>query len=184
MPLTVKMPTAEQLLSGAAAQFEYRDDAHAVTLRGTAGRSHRGLTITALEVVPDNGDVTGGVLRSLSPGELLLQLRSAIAPAIDAAATGADSEQCTCTHRRGGWPPITDELLRQVAVAYLEESAVGAGPGVLDRLASRFNRPEGTVRGWLKRARRDGWLGPVVQGRVGCEPGPRLMAAEKTEAVA
>jgi hypothetical protein len=72
---------------------------------------------------------------------------------------------------------MTAELLRSVAIAYIEESEVGTGRGLLNRMSERFGRPEGTVRTWVSRARKDGWLGPGARGRAGAEPGPKLLAA-------
>ncbi|QFZ78716.1 hypothetical protein GFH48_12825 [Streptomyces fagopyri] len=50
----------------------------------------------------------------------------------------------------------------------------GQPPGAVKRLAADFNRPEETIRTWVARARREGWLGPSVKGRAGAEPGPKL----------
>jgi hypothetical protein len=76
---------------------------------------------------------------------------------------------------RPGRPKLADDLLRQVALAYLAE--VRAGRGVLRRLAERFERPETTIRDWVRIARREGWLGPATKsGRRGADPGPRLLA--------
>lgn len=68
----------------------------------------------------------------------------------------------------------TDELLERVAIAYLRETEGSRPPGAMRRLAEEFDRPEGTVGSWVKRARALGWLGPTSPGRRGAEPGPRL----------
>lgn len=75
----------------------------------------------------------------------------------------------------GGRPAITDDLLRQLTEAYLEETADGAPSGPLARVAARFDRPTETIRTWLARARKEGWLAPAVKGRAGGEPGPKLL---------
>ncbi len=78
------------------------------------------------------------------------------------------------TDRRGGRAALTDDLLRDIAVRYLIETLPGQPPGAMKRMSARFGRPEETIRTWVGRARRDGWLGPSVKGRAGAEPGPRL----------
>lgn len=79
-----------------------------------------------------------------------------------------------------GRPRLSDELLRDVAIAYLEEQA--RGRGVLRRLAERFNRPEPTLRDWVRLARVRQWLGPAPkQGRGGGGPGPRLLTANSED---
>jgi transposase-like protein len=76
---------------------------------------------------------------------------------------------------RRGRPRLPDELLAQVAVAYLDE--VTRGRGLMRRLAERFNRPEETLRDWVQTARRRGWLSEATPGRRGAMPGPRLQQA-------
>jgi transposase len=48
-------------------------------------------------------------------------------------------------------------------------------------MAARFDRPEGTLRTWVSRARKEGWLGPGSKGRIGAEPGPLLLAWQLEE---
>jgi hypothetical protein len=74
--------------------------------------------------------------------------------------------------QRRGRPPLADDLLEQVARAYLEEAP--AGTGLTRRLAERFGRPEPTVRDWVAAARERGYLSPARPGRRGAAPGPRL----------
>lgn len=76
---------------------------------------------------------------------------------------------------RRGRPPLPDSTLAEVAHAYLEEAP--AGVGLLKRLATRFDRPEATVRDWIAAARREGYLTPATPGKRGAGPGPRLAAA-------
>ncbi|GGW68471.1 hypothetical protein GCM10010503_52300 [Streptomyces lucensis JCM 4490] len=77
--------------------------------------------------------------------------------------------------RRGGRPLITDDLLRQLAEVYLEETAEEKPAGALRRVAAKFDRPTETIRTWLARACKEGWLAPAVKGRAGGEPGPKLL---------
>ncbi|MFI5704857.1 hypothetical protein ACIA78_33055 [Streptomyces xanthochromogenes] len=62
-----------------------------------------------------------------------------------------------------GRPPLDGELLRAVAQAYLREAI--NGPGLHRRLADLFNRPEPTIKDWIKAARDRGYLSPAVPGR-------------------
>lgn len=179
MPLTVEPPSPEDAIAGIAARFEYRDDEQAVTVRGVAKRGERGLTIARLEIEPDNEDVTAGLTRRIQTGELLTQLRSAIPPPENVAIPSKPMS----SGRLGGCPPLTDDHMRNVASAYLEETR-GRAPGAMKRMADRFERPEETIRTWVARARRDGWLGPSVRGRAGAEPGPLLLAAKRKADVA
>ncbi len=183
MSLVVEPLPPDQQPNGDVARFEYRNDTHAFTARGTVRRGENGLTISRLEISPDNGDISIRVLRSIPLGELLGRLRESVpAPIGQVTASVASSRACTCAHRHGGRTPLTDDHLRSVAVAYLEETGPGKGRGALQRVVARFDRPEGTVRTWLRMARREGWLGPGMQGRAGAEPGPRLRAAKEEPA--
>ncbi|MET7890620.1 hypothetical protein [Streptomyces mirabilis] len=80
--------------------------------------------------------------------------------------------------RRGGKPAVTEDRLRAVAEAYLAETAPGKPAHPLGRLAEQFGSPQETVRTWISRARREGWLAPGVKGRAGGEPGPKLLSAQ------
>lgn len=74
--------------------------------------------------------------------------------------------------REAGRPPLPDDHLVAVAHAYLDEA--NRGPGVRRRLASRFDRPESTVRDWISEARQRGLLGMTTPGRRNAVAGPRL----------
>jgi len=74
--------------------------------------------------------------------------------------------------RRRGRPELTDELLIEVAEAYITEAA--RGRGALNRMAEIFDRPEATVRDWIAQARRRGYLAATRPGRRGAAPGPNL----------
>ena len=74
--------------------------------------------------------------------------------------------------RRRGRPELSDELLIDVAEAYIWEA--GRGSGSLRRMSELFDRPEATVRDWIAQARRRGYLAPTKAGRRGAAPGPKL----------
>ncbi|MCV7007437.1 hypothetical protein [Mycobacterium gordonae] len=74
--------------------------------------------------------------------------------------------------RRRGRPELSDELLIEVAEAYIWEA--GRGRGSLNRMAEIFDRPEATIRDWIALARRRGYLAPTKSGRRGAAPGPNL----------
>ncbi|MEU5248043.1 hypothetical protein AB0G81_28815 [Streptomyces asoensis] len=71
-----------------------------------------------------------------------------------------------------GRPPLDESLLRRVAHAYLREAI--NGPGLTRRLAGLFDRPEPTIKDWIKAARDRGYLSPAVPGRRAAGPGPLL----------
>lgn len=77
------------------------------------------------------------------------------------------------TGRRHGRKPIAQARLRAIALAWLEEAA---RPGAHRRMAERFDCPESTIRDHIHAARKHEWLAPVLQGRRGAAPGPRLLA--------
>ncbi len=82
--------------------------------------------------------------------------------------------------QRRGRPPLDDELLEEVALAYLEEAK--RGRGLTRRLAAKFDRPEETVRDWIHACRVRGYLSPGATGRRGAQPGERLlMSSTPTE---
>ncbi|MEW2127949.1 hypothetical protein AB0891_29995 [Streptomyces sp. NPDC007259] len=75
-----------------------------------------------------------------------------------------------------GRPPLDGELLHAVAHAYLREAV--NGPGLHRRLADLFNRPEPTIKDWIKASRDRGYLSPAVPGHRAAGPGPLLTHAE------
>lgn len=82
-------------------------------------------------------------------------------------------ENSTSTRaRRRGRPELSDELLIEVAEAYIDEA--GRGRGAHGRLSAIFDRPEATIRDWVSIARRRGFLAPTKPGRPGAAPGPNL----------
>ncbi|MGW7317387.1 hypothetical protein [Streptomyces sp. NPDC054865] len=77
-----------------------------------------------------------------------------------------------------GRPPLEGALLHDLARAYLREA--GNGPGLHRRLADLFERPEPTIKDWIKAARERGYLSPAIPGRRAAGPGPLL--SHRTEA--
>lgn len=150
-----------------------------------------GLVVRSLTIEPTTrttppAGITSSFLRALSPSRLAAEaahgalhlvqgdtfdaLLARWAPR-DVAAHGLDEQP----RPRPGRPKLPDNLLRDVAVAYLAETR--AGRGVLRRLGEQFKRPETTMRDWVRIARREGWLGPASKsGRRGGGPGHRLLA--------
>ncbi|MFF2384074.1 hypothetical protein [Streptomyces sp. NPDC058108] len=139
-------------------------------MSGDISRGDAGLTITRAEV---NGHLPAGIthqlLRKVPLGEILALGRAHLA---------AQEVPADARPEPAPLPPgrilMTPELLREVAQAYIEESGPGKDRAVFQRLEARFERPKGTLRTWIAKAREEGWLGPAVQGRGGAEPGPRL----------
>lgn len=166
------------------ATFRYQPDDAPWAASGDLKRGESGLVIAALTIHPDPASpsgVTGGLIRKVQVGELLSAIRAKMTS--DTVDRIADSgqvrfipEEETAPARRGGRAALTDDLLRDIAATYLVETGSGMPPGALKRMAEQFDRPEETIRTWVARARRDGWLGPSVKGRAGAEPGPRLIA--------
>lgn len=180
MPLTVKPPSAVELLAGIIARFEYRIGNPAATVRGTIKDGGRGLTIAGLEVLPENEDVTASLMRQIPLGTLLSRVRGQICAAPSSAIREASS---SCAAVPAGRTALTDDFLKGVALSYLRETAPGQEPGGTRRMAASYGRPEETIRTWITRARKAGWLGPSVRGRAGAAPGPRLrVEAQRVDA--
>ncbi|MDU8998192.1 hypothetical protein [Streptomyces mirabilis] len=174
--------------AGVIAHFSYTPAGEGWSVFGDVTRGPRGLVISRLQITPesDSSGVTGSLLRKIPVGEVLaaVRLNAAWETAAKEAtrlvlgqepAHGLFGEGDDKAPRRGGRAPITPDLLREVATIYLEETAPGRPAGAMKRMAERFGRPEETLRTWVTRARKDGWLGPSAKGRAGAEPGPRLV---------
>lgn len=147
-------------------------DEDGVQVSGTIERDSKGtpaITSLAVSCTPEHS--MGQIVRQLRFGELL-QRHLGEPPLSYAARTPTGPPT-------GGRQPLTDELLRDVALAYLRESAYGQPPGAMKRLAAEYGRPEETLRTWVGRARTRGWLGPSRKGRRGAEPGPLLRQEQK-----
>lgn len=164
--VTLLHPKSEAEVKGVLRHFLWRGDETEVS--GDVSRTDAGLVISSIEVRPSTpSGITHRLLHRVPLGEILAEVRADLArydmPASD-------------TPIPPGRVLIDDNLLRQVAMAYLEETGPGKDRAVLQRLERRFGRPKGTIRTWIKRAREEGWLGAALQGRMGTEPGPKLMA--------
>lgn len=159
------------------ATFQCRPASDEWLATGDVSRSAQGLVISRLELLakdPSGNGITGSLLRRLQITDILHVARAHVALA---AYGGSDPHAAVPTaekSRSGGRAALGDDLLRSVAVAYLAETAPGRPAGAVKRMAQEFGRPEETVRSWIARARKGGWLGPSVKGRAGAEPGPRL----------
>jgi hypothetical protein len=160
------------------------DDCYAT---GNISRGRDGLSIARIDyTTPDSGGLKTRMVRDLQFNEILAHARASVEVAtagmpVAQAEPEAAEPCCSCAghakpSKHGGRAPLSDDHLRSVAEAYLAATAPGAGGAVIAGLGEQFGRPAATVQHWIKRARRDGWLGPGVKGRSGAEPGPRLIA--------
>lgn len=168
--------------------FSYTDGN--LIVAGNARMVGTTVQLTRLEVRPlhPDGAIGAAHVKNLPIGRIVSSLQTLLT--IDEARSErtqqsppkpADQPEEPKRPRRGGRPPITDELLRELAEVYLAETAAGKPARSLDRIAERFGRPTETIRTWLSRARKDGWLAPAVKGRAGGEPGPKLLMARLAE---
>jgi hypothetical protein len=136
---------------------------------------------TAPEVLPE-ASITAGTLKAIPLGRLLAQVhadlyrRASDAPKNEQWArhvVEVFNASPTETSVRTGRPALSDDLLREVAIAYLTEAE--KGPGLTSRVADRFNRPSETIRDWIRASRKRGYLTKADPGRRGAAPGPRLL---------
>lgn len=159
------------------AKFECAPRSQEWSATGAVSRGPRGLVISRIEfLAPEStaSGITGSVLRKIQIGEILHLVRASITLASQGTAAEEDAPHGAGSARTGGRAKLSQELLRNVAVAYLAETAPGQPPGAVKRMAREFGRPEETIRSWIARSRSAGWLGPSVKGRAGAEPGPHL----------
>ncbi|GHF57673.1 hypothetical protein GCM10018783_28800 [Streptomyces griseosporeus] len=160
------------------ATFEARPTSGDWLARGDIARGAQGLVISRVELqaVDRTGSgITGSLLRRVQVGDILHLARAVVARAAQSSEPVQSVESPAPRPRRsGGRSALSEDLLRSVAVAYLAETAPGRPAGAVKRMATEFDRPEETVRSWIARARKAGWLGPSVKGRAGAEPGPLL----------
>lgn len=177
--LTIEDPTDSELTTGTR-RFSYSGDEWAVS--GQARLDGDVVRLLSLEVrsPASEGAVTASMVNRVPVGRIVGSLQTLLtldrARREGAGATRTEPAKVE-TRRRGGRPRVTEDQLRQLAEAYLAETAEGKPARPLARIAEQFGRPEETVRTWLARARKEGWLAPGVKGRAGGEPGPRLLAA-------
>ncbi|TSB31877.1 hypothetical protein [Streptomyces benahoarensis] len=135
--------------------------------------------LAAITAVPaDPGKtLSAAQIKSIPTGALLAAVQSLLGIERQAADSGEMSASTPSRRTRAG----SDDLLRELAEVYLEETAPGRPRGHLDRIAVRLGWPKNTVSTRLARARKQGWLGPAINGRAGSDPGPRLIAARHAE---
>lgn len=158
---------------------------------GVAAVGQAAPAVRSIEVRPADpaGEVTASLFRRVSIGLIVAGIQKQL-EADDARRLGVESlDEVPCFTAEElaeesatiklplaeGYVRMTDALLRRVAEEYLRATAPGEPPRALQRLADTFGRPQETVRTWVSRARKDGWLGQGVRGRAGAGPGPRLM---------
>ncbi|MFF4356896.1 hypothetical protein [Streptomyces sp. NPDC001604] len=166
----------KQTEGAVVATFECRPTSGEWLAKGDIARGSQGLVISRVELQahdPAGNGITGSLLRRIQVGDILHLARAVTARAAQSAETPAP-EYPPREARSSGRGALSDELLRSVAVAYLAETAPNRPSGAVKRMAQEFSRPEETVRSWIARARKAGWLGPSVKGRAGAEPGPLL----------
>ena len=155
-------------MSGDRSAFEAEPE-EGVRVSGFVERDSAGVpVITSLTVSCTTEHHMGKLLRRLHLSDMA-QPAAALLPPTTAYAEPVGPAT-------GGRQMLGDDLMRQVAEAYLREAAPGRPPGAMARIASEFGRPEETVRTWVARARARGWLGPSKKGRRSVEPGPRFTA--------
>jgi len=184
--VTVRWPSPAERAQGIAALFTYMDGS--VEIEGHASRGDSGLVITQVQVTaPLPTGVTQRALRDAPLAAIIKQIRAYVlfeqarregTRAIfgQEPAPGLFRPGDERVPQTSGRTPMTDDLLRAVALAFIEETGPGKDKRAIQRLAKRFNRPEGTLRTWIARARREGWLTPGSKGRIGAEAGPKLIA--------
>ena len=159
------------------AVFTYRSPDNWTAVGSVVRTRRRGVVISdvAIQGPADEdgapGAVTSTALREIPTGEIVAAaMASGHLPEYEYTQPVAPAEP----KRQPGRQPLSEDLLRDVAVRYLAETASGQPRGAVQRLAEHYGKPAQTVSRWVMRARADGWLGPAVPGREGAEPGPRL----------
>jgi hypothetical protein len=127
------------------------------------------------------GGITANLLRELSPSSVAAAaadvsgIDSFSAVLMKHARRAVSEDLPSPAPHRKGRPPLSDEYLATVAVAYLEE--LPKGRGVLGRLADRFDREPATMRDQVRIARDRHFLTDAPsQGRKGGGPGSTLLA--------
>lgn len=171
-------PGAQSATEGeVVAAFECRPSTDEWLATGDVSRAAQGLVISRLELTAKDqsgSGITGSLLRRIQITDILHVTRAHVTLAVHGGPERpAVTREAGASHS-GGRAALSDELLRSVAVAYLAETAPGQPTGAVKRIAQEFGRPDETIRSWIARARKAGWLGPSVKGRAGAEPGPRL----------
>jgi predicted transcriptional regulator len=183
LPLTIEDPSDSEIATGRR-RFSYTESEW--TVHGQARLEGNAVRLLSIEVQPmsPEGVVTASMVNRIPVGRIVGSLQTLLT--LDRARRGgAESVKAETPEpkslRRGGRPRVTDEQLRALAEAYLAETAEGKPARPVARIAEQLGRPEETVRTWLARARKEGWLAPGVKGRAGGEPGSKLLAARMAD---
>jgi hypothetical protein len=143
-------------------------------IEGDVIRTAQGLKITSITVDtdPDSpAEITGTLMRQIPIGTILDYVRGRVSATL---AEDLPDVPQKVQAVPAGRTALTDAFLRDVAISYLRETAPGKPRGATRRLAETYGRPEETIRTWISRSRKAGWLGPSAKGRSGAERGPRL----------
>lgn len=147
------------------------------TARGMLGYAiEGGLYLQSLTIdAPAGGRITTKMLRDLPLTDILAKARNT--DFIVEATIAEHVKPIPPAESKGtGRTPLSEDLLREVALGYLDQTAPGMGRGAVKRLAERMGVDQKTMSRYVFRARQTGWLGPAVHGREGSEPGPKLIA--------
>ena len=147
-------------------------------IHGDVYRTQNGLKVTRIEVDTDPdgpAEVTGTLMRQIPIGTILDYVRGRVSATIAKDIPNVPAAALTVS---SGRVELTDAFLRDVALSYLRETAPGMPRGATRRLAEAYGRPQETIRMWISRSRKAGWLGPSAKGRAGAEPGPKLRAEQ------
>lgn len=172
--IQLRIPQSEEArAAGVVLHFDWTEAGGDATVTGDVSQGPSGLTVTRAEVsVAGPSGITRDLLRSMPLGDVVaharayMRKREQLPPSITASAGEA--------RVTSGRTPMTDDLLREVALAFIRETGPGKGRGATQRMMDHFGRPQGTVQTWIKRARKEGWLAPGPPGRMGAEMGPKL----------
>lgn len=149
------------------AEFSCQSPDGTLQVTGAVSRSERGIVISRMEWSTEHPiGIFAKTHRDFPMVELIACLRAAVMP---------DQPEISIEADENGRTALTDDHLRQVALAYLAETGPGQPRGAARRLAQRYGRPETTIHRWVLLARQRGWLEQTWQGRRGAEPGPRLL---------
>lgn len=187
LDVKLRWPSPAERASGVAAFFSL--DHGGLSLEGELARGDTGLVISKVEVTaPLPRGITQRALKDAPLAGILRSIRAQVAyqEAMregtraflgEEPAPGLFLPEDVQIPKTSGRTELTDELLRQVALAFIEETGPGKDKRAIQRMVERFDRPEGTLRTWISRARKAGWLAPGSKGRIGAEPGPKLIEA-------
>lgn len=120
--------------------------------------------------------ITSKVLRGIRVGDILSRARAQreqggkISPVWAAALR--ETKAVALKRGAGGYP---DAHYRRIALAYLALRDTGMTNGITSALAKQEDRPEATIRDWLRTAEQKELLTPARRGHGGTRgPGPTL----------